>query len=272
MTNFSDRPPSDCLSILQLTDLHILAGQDATLLGIDTAYYFRAVLALAFARQQTFDLILLTGDLAQDPVIESYQYILKSLATYPVPCVCLPGNHDDYALMQRILNTERINCRKQVFLDHWQIICLNSQIPGEEGGRLSSEELFFLDDCLRRHPDKHALVTVHHHCLPTNSVWMDTMMIENSNEFLAIINQHPQAKAIVCGHIHQVMDNQTKNVRVWGTPSTCFQFKPESEKFGLDDASPAYRHLQLYGDGRIESEVISLDEPLTGLQTDTSGY
>ncbi|MDD5272958.1 MAG: 3',5'-cyclic-AMP phosphodiesterase [Methylovulum sp.] len=263
---------NQCLSILQLSDTHILATPKATLLGIETAYYFHAVLAQAFADHRHFDLIMLTGDLAQDPIAASYQYLLKHISRYRIPTLCLPGNHDDYALMQRILNTDGVSCRKQMLLDNWQIINLNSQIIGEEGGYLAHEELLLLENCLNQYPNHHALIAVHHHSLASESVWMDTMMIGNSEAFLALVGRYPQAKVIINGHIHQIMDKQTATVRVLGTPSTCFQFKPKSVNFALDDTSPAYRHLQLYADGSIATQVKRIPEALVGLQHTPNGY
>lgn len=260
------------LSILQITDLHILPGLDETFLGINTEHYFHAILELALAENRHFDLIVVTGDLTQDPCEASYRRIMDRLAATNTPCICLPGNHDDYELMQQIFNTDQANCRKQLLLGNWQLICLNSQIPGSPGGRLSKQELLFLEDCLINNPDHHALIAVHHHCLETNSAWMDTMMIENSRDLWAIINHYPQAKAVTTGHIHQIMDSTVGAVRVLGSPSTCFQFKPESHNFSLDATAPGYRRINLSTDGRIESEVTRLSEPLSGLQLDTPGY
>jgi Icc protein len=260
------------LSILQITDLHILPDLDETFLGINTAHYFHAILELAFEKHHHFDLILLTGDIAQHPCPASYQRILTALEATNTPCICLPGNHDDYELMQQILNTDQISCRKQLLMENWQLICLNSQIPGAPGGRLSKQELLFLEDCLINNPNHHALIAVHHHCLETLSAWMDTMMIENSQEFLAIINKYSQAKAITTGHIHQVMDVKVAGVRILGTPSTCFQFTPESNTFSLDTSAPGYRLITLYADGRIESRITRHTEQLSGLQIDTQGY
>lgn len=263
---------SACLSILQLSDLHILPTPEDRLLGVDTEHYFHACLKQAFATKQLFDLILLTGDLAQDPCLASYRRILNAIEVYKMPCICLPGNHDDYTLMQQILNTDKINCRKQVLLDNWQLISLNSQIPGEPGGRLSNEELVFLESCLTENPSRHALIAIHHHCLETKSPWMDTMIIENSQELLAIVDKYPQAKVITTGHIHQVMDIKTTTFRVLGVPSTCFQFTPESPEFSVNDVAPGYRLIDLYADGRVESEVVRLPEPLVGLQMNRHGY
>lgn len=263
---------ASCTSILQITDLHILPGPNEKLLGIDTEHYFHAILEHAFTNKHHFDLILITGDLTQDPCSASYRRILNRLDAYNTPCVCLPGNHDDYELMQQILNSGLVNCRKQIFLENWQLICLNSQIPDAAEGRLSNQELLFLEDCLSSKPDRHALIAVHHHCLKTNSAWMDTMMIENSRELWAIINEYPQVKAITTGHIHQVMDISSASVRVLGTPSTCFQFKPESKIFSVETTTPGYRLIHLYADGRIESGIIRLPGQLSELQTDTQGY
>lgn len=260
------------ISILQLSDLHILAASEDKMMGINTEHYFRACLDQAFAEKHHFDLILLTGDLAQDPCPESYRRILDSIEVYRTPCICLPGNHDDYDLMQQVFNTDSINCRKQVLLDNWQLIGLNSQIPGDPGGRLSMEELDFLEHCLSGFPERHALIAVHHHCLETKSPWMDTMIIENSRQLLAIVGKYPQVKAITTGHIHQVMDVKTATLRVMGAPSTCFQFSPETPEFSVSDTAPGYRLIKLYADGRVESEVIRLPEPLTELQANVHGY
>jgi len=262
-----------CLSILQLSDLHILPTPEGTLLGINTEHYFNACLEQAVRlRSGSFDLMLLSGDLGQEPCLASYRRILANLEAYKIPCVCLPGNHDDFELMQQVFNTDRISCRKQVFLDNWQLISLNSQIPGEPGGCVSKDELEFLENCLTENPNCHALIAVHHHCLETKSPWMDSMIIENRQEFLAVVDKYPQIKAITTGHVHQVMDIKTPTVRVLGAPSTCFQFTPETLEFSVSDTAPGYRIIELYANGRVESDVFRLPEPLIGLQPNRHGY
>lgn len=260
------------LSLLQITDLHILPEASDTFLGVDTEYYFHAVLKLALADHPAADLIMLTGDLSQDPSVASYQRIAESIRQTDVPCVCLPGNHDDFALMRQVFNSPHINCNKQRVMGNWQIISLNSQIPDSPCGRLAAEELVFLEQCLQEHPGLHALIAVHHHCLPTHSEWLDTMIIENQAELLAISHRYPQTKTIINGHIHQFMDRMDGNIRVLGAPSTCFQFALNSEKFALDTCSPGYRWLRLHDDGQIETDIARLAEPLIGLQMNTQGY
>lgn len=259
------------LNVLHVTDTHILSSQEATLLGVNTAEYFRKVIHHAFSHQ-SFDFVLLTGDLAQDPCPTSYQYLKDYLHSYQTPCLCLPGNHDDYDIMQQVFNSDSINCRKQTLWDHWQLISLNSQIMGANGGYLADEELSFLQTCLSSKPNQYALIAVHHHCVPTNSTWMDTMMISNHSALFDMISDYPQVRGIIHGHIHQALDTMLGFVRVMATPSTCFQFKPQSKDFALDNTSPGYRIVKLFADGHIQSQVIRLPELVAGLQMDTLGY
>jgi len=265
-------PYSKTVSILQITDLHILPDPGEKMLGIDTEYYFKAVLDQAFAAGNTFDLVLVSGDLAQDPCAASYKRILKTLEKYPVNSVCLPGNHDDYPLMLSLFNSQKISCNKQTLFDDWQLICLNSQIPGRPGGNIGNEELLFLQKCLTEQPDYFALIAVHHHVLPTQSQWMDTMLIENQQEVLNILRNYPQVKAVTTGHIHQVMDRDYQSIRVLGSPATCFQFKPLCSDFTLDLEMPGYRIINLLPDGSIETSVYRLPGLLKELSLDSFGY
>ena len=260
------------LSILQISDLHILPESHNTLLGVNTEYYFNTVLDLAFKNHQAFDLILVTGDIAQDPCVKSYQRILARLAQTQIPCLCLPGNHDDLSLMQQVFNSEQVNCQKQLLLQDWQIINLNSQIIGESGGYLDDNEINFLTDCLKQYPNQHALVAVHHHCIPTQSTWLDTMIIKNSPALLAIATQFPQLKLVVSGHIHQEMDITAGNIRILGTPSTCFQFAPLSDTFNIDTQMPGYRLIKLQDDGSVKTEVNRLTGVLSELEFKSKGY
>jgi 3',5'-cyclic AMP phosphodiesterase CpdA len=91
-------------------------------------------------REIKYDVILLSGDLAQSPCEESYNRILKIVESYQLPVLCLPGNHDDFPLMQHLFNTPTIHCQKQVVFGHWQIILLNSQIVNSEFGHLAHSD------------------------------------------------------------------------------------------------------------------------------------
>ncbi|MCX7074561.1 MAG: 3',5'-cyclic-AMP phosphodiesterase [Methylococcales bacterium] len=263
---------SPCLSLLQISDIHVLPLPEDKLLGVKTEHYFHAVLADAFTQKSDYDLILLTGDLAQSPCEASYQRILQKIEEYEIPTLCLAGNHDDYPLMQQILNTEHVNCQKQKIVGNWQIIMLNSQIIGSDAGRLEQTELDFLEKCLNQRSDLFTLIAVHHNCLPTNSAWLDTMTIENSQVFLDIVACYPKVRVITNGHIHQEMNKKFGDVSIFGTPSTCFQFALNSADFAMDRTPPGYRTIDLYDDGEVSSIVYRLDTRLNELELQAEGY
>ncbi|NOT83578.1 MAG: 3',5'-cyclic-AMP phosphodiesterase [Methylococcaceae bacterium] len=265
-------PAGSPLTVLQLTDTHFLAEAGQKMLGIDTEYYFVQVLGQALADNQQVDLIILSGDLAQDPCPGSYQRLQQHLAKISVPVLCLPGNHDDFELMQTLLNVNNSSCAKQHLFEHWQIICLNSQIPDEPGGYLAASELTLLKQALEDYPQHHALIAMHHHCVPTNSMWMDTMLIGNSVDFLTILQNYHQAKVIITGHIHQELTQQIQHLQILSAPSTCFQFTPNSRNFSIDKTAPGYRKLLLYPDGSLISSVSRLPITLNELNLDGRGY
>ena len=84
---------------------------------------------------------------------------------------------------------------------------------------------------------------------------MDQISLANTDAFWTVVDKHPQVKAVLCGHIHQELDIMHGRVRVLGTPSTCIQFKPNSDRFRLDGLSPGYRWLDLLDSGRIDTGV-----------------
>lgn len=260
------------IKILQITDLHIKPHHGETMLGIDTEVYFQQTLEYAFNQHGHFDLILLTGDLAQDPCADSYQRIYQYLVRYDTRCLCLPGNHDDFNLMNRYLNKNLISCDKQILLGNWQIITVNSQKPGKPGGEISQAELLFLEQALSSQPDLPALIALHHHCLTTGSKWLDTMQIQNSAEFLSLIESFPQVKVVTCGHVHQEFSRYHKHIALFATPASCFQFTPNSLEFSIDNAAPGYRLFNLFDDGRLTTQCHRLPIKLDNLNQNAQEY
>ena len=104
---------SSHLSLLQLTDLHILPAPEITLLGINTEYYFNRVLQHAFMQSIDYDAILISGDLAQSPCRSTYQRLLQRIEEFNLPTMCLPGNHDDFELMQEVFNTPLVSSKNR---------------------------------------------------------------------------------------------------------------------------------------------------------------
>lgn len=241
--------------VLQITDLHIFRHPDECLLGVNTQFYFEQVVDQAHARHQQFDLILVTGDLAQTACDEAYQRIKTKLAQFETPFFCVAGNHDLPEVMQNTLTIQR-----RTTIGQWQIIGLHSPISGSPVGRFEKQELDELVNLLERHPNMSTLIITHHPCVPSGSAWMDTMQIQNSDEFWSLIANYPQVKAIVCGHIHQELNLVKNNVQVLATPATCFQFVSNSDEFAVAQTPPGYRVLE-FNDETFTSYCEHIEAP-----------
>ncbi|PSB08997.1 3',5'-cyclic-AMP phosphodiesterase [filamentous cyanobacterium Phorm 46] len=247
--------PVSPLLVAQITDTHLFAEFDRTWKGLSTAHTLQKVIERLQEIQPPPDLLLLTGDLSQDETPESYEILASLISPLNIPAYWIPGNHDNLSVMQQILDRPPIFPEKSWNLGNWQFLLLSSVKAGCDGGRLSPESFDWLDSQLQQTGDRAVIIALHHHPLPIGSKIMDGMMLHNADEFLAIVDRHPQIKIVLCGHIHQEFHQQRGSVSYLGTPSTCIQLLPKSHPIVLDTIGPGFRLLELAIDGTWNTRV-----------------
>ena len=246
-------------SILQLTDTHLFADQNTGFLGVNTAQSLQAVIDAVLRQNRKFDLIITTGDIAQDYSEQSYVNFAKMMhASFSQPVFWLPGNHDDGPKMARVFPTVGISAAKNVIVGRWQFVLLNTQVYNAPFGWITPEELNYLRLCLDNHPELHTVVCLHHNAYRVNSAWLDQHELRNKEELLSLISGYPQVKLVLCGHVHQETDFVKDGVRFISSQSTSIQFEPLSFNFGLDSKGPGWRYLTFTPDGGISTDVYRL--------------
>ncbi|WCE29291.1 3',5'-cyclic-AMP phosphodiesterase [Vibrio sp. SCSIO 43137] len=256
---FSAASDNSSIQLLQITDTHLFSDTDGCLLSVNTLESFHAVVDEIIQSDICFDAILATGDISQDHTAESYQRFEQVIAPLTKPCFWLPGNHDFKPSMQSILPSAQVQADTHVLAgEHWQIILLDSQVKGVPHGKLSEQQLAFLDEKLSENPSLHSLVLLHHHPVLVGSAWLDQHTLSEAENLWAVVAKHQNVKGLLCGHVHQDYDQVHHGVRVITTPSTCVQFKPDSQDFALDGLSPGWRTLELFNDGSIKTKVYRL--------------
>jgi Icc protein len=260
------------LHIVQITDTHLYADTEGCLLGLNTQTSFEHTLALLQAHHWPADLILATGDLVHDGSAKGYQRLHERMAELAVPVYCIPGNHDEVDGLKRALNGDKVSYEASAEYGPWAFVFLDSTKPNSESGRLSDPQLAHLQHSLERFRQHHVLLCLHHQPVPVGSTWIDTMLLENTDDFFTILDRSPQVKGVVWGHVHQDFDSLRNGVRLMACPSTCIQFKPHGETFGIDSLTPGYRWLTLHPDGRIESGVQRLQHYPQKLDLRAQGY
>lgn len=257
------------IRVLQISDPHLFANPDATLIGVNTSATLDEVLTTIQRDYPNMASLLVTGDLSQDHSQASYGHLQEKLSKIAAPHYWLPGNHDRPDLMAAI---SPFAMQKRVILGNWQIVMLNTQAEGEVSGFLSTTELQRLDSYLKESPDRHTLLACHHHPAPINSQWMDDIMLQNPDDLAAIIARHQNVKGIIHGHVHQAREYAFCHLPVMATPSTCVQFAPESDVFRVDTRQPGFRVLDLLADGQIETLVVRVGTEPMQVDLAANGY
>lgn len=92
MPSVSTLTTADTALLVQLSDSHLFAEADASLLGMNTRDSLRAVIDLVLKQQPNIDLMLATGDLSQDGTLESYEAFRQLSARIDAPARWIPGN------------------------------------------------------------------------------------------------------------------------------------------------------------------------------------
>jgi len=248
------------IHLLQITDCHIHNEPHRLLSGVNTYNSLTQVIDGVLAgNDQHADLALITGDLTHEGDERAYRLLQEQLQRLPMPFFWLPGNHDHLAPMANTANSERQQA-KQLLLQNWQILLLDTHVEDEVGGAVSQSELSWLATALLEHPDKYAAIFMHHPLLPVGCDWLDPQRIANAEQVLTLFDNTPQLRMVCNGHVHQENDLQRLHYRLLSTPSTCIQFKRNSADYAEDDFPPGYRRFALHADGSFDTEVLRVGE------------
>jgi Icc protein len=249
------------LRLLQLTDCHLPAAAGELVQGLDTDASLRAVLDQGLTGDPPYDLVLLTGDLVEQPTPASYALLSEHLDRLSVPYLCLPGNHDEAEAMRRCLPHAATAMAPSRSYGDWRILALDSTIAGRSDGFLRDEQLALVQSVIAEDPAVHLLVAVHHHPVPCGSPWMDAMMIGNGSALVALLQgPGPGSRTVIFGHIHQAFDATVAGVRLLGSPATSCQFEPHTQTFKRAALAPGYRWLELEPSGTLRTGVAYLNE------------
>jgi len=243
--------------VIQLTDLHLPQNPRDLFRGISVADRLSAIIDEVRKRFAGVDQLLLTGDLTHHGDMETYRWLQDQVTGIAAQTHWIPGNHDLPDLMQGPLSEPSVR------LPGWQIIMLDStsEPDGRGSGSLSQHELQTLATRLAG-SQAPTLIALHHNPIATGSGWQDPIMLGNADAFWRIVEEAPQVRAVLHGHIHHHYDQYRDTVRVLGTPAIAPQFKAQQDDFQLEDdpalIGPAFRWLKLSSVGELDTGIVQL--------------
>ena len=200
--------PQSQLRIAQISDLHIKPPGTLAYGRVDTAKALERCVAALNAFAPAPDFVVISGDLADTPNVEEYDFLKRLLAPLKLPFAGIPGNHDSRELMRvafpqapYAFPSGALNQKMEV--GRLDLLLLDSSVPGKPHGELEAPTLRWLDETLASSSDRPALLFLHHPPFIAGIWHMDRQNLHNSNELAGIVRRHPRVQIVATGHVHR---------------------------------------------------------------------
>jgi 3',5'-cyclic AMP phosphodiesterase CpdA len=244
--------------LAQISDPHL--GEPA-IGGARPKRCLREVVAAIGDLPNPVDALLVTGDLAEHADPKEYALAAELIGALGVPFHVLPGNKDDRATMRRAFDLPGeadAPLDYAVDLGPLRLVVVDSTIPGEDRGDFEPAQLEWLDAELARAPEQPTIVAMHQPPLVTGMADWDGVIMTAADRaaLAAVIERHPQVRAIVGGHLHRIAAGALAGRPVVAAPSTFVQARPnfETERVKLRDHFRGFL-LHVLREGELSTQI-----------------
>jgi 3',5'-cyclic-AMP phosphodiesterase len=201
---------SNPVRIAQISDLHIKPPGTLAYGRVDTGKALARCVAALNEFDPAPDFVVISGDLADTPSAEEYQYLKRLLAPLELPFAGIPGNHDSRELMRAALPSASYAfpagaLNQKIEVGGLDLLLLDSSVNGKPHGQLDGPTLEWLDAMLAAAPGRPALLFLHHPPFKAGIWHMDRQNLANANDLAPVIRRHPRLQLIATGHIHRAV-------------------------------------------------------------------
>ncbi|HEY4418711.1 MAG TPA: metallophosphoesterase [Pseudonocardia sp.] len=254
-------------TLIQLTDLHLVAEPGELRHGVDTADALARALTTVEESGVRPAALLFTGDLAdagEPGAYERLREIVEPVARrLGAPALFAMGNHDDRAALRRHLLGVRLRGEPAdtAPLDHitWvgglRIVVLDSTVPGHVHGELSPAQLAWLEAELAEPAPAGTVLALHHPPLPTSSRLSASIQLQDRATFAAIL-AGTDVRVVLAGHTHVVSAGAVAGIPVWIGGATSYisdALVPAGGERTLN--APSVSRIDLFADAVVTAAV-----------------
>jgi 3',5'-cyclic AMP phosphodiesterase CpdA len=201
---------SKAIYIAQISDLHIKPPGALAYGKVDTAKALERCVAALNAFIPAPDFVVISGDLADTPDAEEYDYLNRLLAPLKLPFAGIPGNHDSRELMRTAFpdapyafSSGALN--QKIGVGELDLLLLDSNVPGKPHGLLEAATLQWMDETLSSSTSRPALLFLHHPPFIAGIWHMDRQNLRNASELADIVKRHPRVRLVATGHLHRAI-------------------------------------------------------------------
>jgi 3',5'-cyclic-AMP phosphodiesterase len=248
----------DPFLLLQLSDTHLGAEWEG---APDPEECLARIVAAVAELPQRPDALLVSGDLADDGAAASYARVLELLAPLGLEPHVIPGNHDVREPLREAFGLPGSGeepASHVAELGPLRLVCLDSTIPGGEGGALDEGRLEWLEEVLAADRETPTVIALHHPPLLTAMPAFERIGLATADrEALAgIVARHPQVLRLVAGHVHRPIVAELAGRAVVTVPSTYMQSAPDfvGTKIKMCPDPPGFA-LHALRDGALATHV-----------------
>ncbi|NTS77698.1 metallophosphoesterase [Catenovulum sp. SM1970] len=250
------------IKLAQISDFHLFDDPSVHHYQVNVADNFARVISYLHSIQAELNLVLMTGDMAQQVSADTYKLIANMITSYDwdIPFFWLLGNHDSEVLANEHLSGNPfVSSLKQSYFsfEQWQVVALDSTVfPSRGEGQLTKDNIAKLEAQLSA-SNQPTLLALHHHLLPYES-FIDNYPLKNSQLLDEVLAKYPHVKAICHGHVHAAHHYKYQKVPCFSAPATSYQFKHFCDDFEIASIQPGFNLISLLDNTTVDVEPIWL--------------
>lgn len=236
------------VTVLQLSDTHLTATPGGPVSGADPDRRLATVLDAWSALGQRADLVVISGDDADDASPEAYARLATALEPLGAPVLALAGNHDTPEGVAAIFGgatTAEVGA--------WRIVGLDSSRPQQVHGTVEVAAALAVLDAL---DDRPTVVGIHHP--PRSRSSHPWFRLDGGSDLLEGLGGRAHVRAVISGHVHDVFDFKGPGgVALLGCPSTLAALAHDGAHYEHSaEGITGARVLHLHDDGTLASTVV----------------
>lgn len=224
-------------NVLQISDTHLRAEANTP---ADKDPDVSLAASIDGARGIHADLVLLTGDLADDGSLAALERLRDLVSVFAAPVLALAGNHDILDNVRAVFGDA-----DSAEIGAWQVVAIESLIAGEVHGSVDVDDLIRRLDAL---DDRPTVIAIHHPPRSTSThQWFELIGAE---QMLAAVRERPSVRAVVSGHLHEAFHFHEAGLELCGAPSTYYAIEHRGNEWrAVDDGIVGTQLLTLGDDG-----------------------
>jgi Icc protein len=231
--------------VLQISDTHLRAEPNKPVRKNPDATLAASIAAVADVAP---DLVLLTGDLADDGSVAALARLQAMVAPFAAPTLAIAGNHDDLGNVRSVfgeVSTAEVGA--------WRVVAVETMIRRRIHGAVDVAALCRRLDALDQRP---TVIAVHHPPRsPSTHRWF---RLTGATAMLAALHERPHVRAVVSGHLHEVFRYREDGLELCGAPSAYYAIEHVGESYEVaPDGLVGTQLLTLGDDGSFACEPVA---------------